>query len=325
MNLLVTGGAGYIGSHFVKEAVSQGHEIIVLDDLSTGHRGSVAEPSVGFYGGDYGDEELVKRIIRRHRPEAVIHFAGASLVGESMANPAKYYLDIEKTGTLLSCMEEAGIDCMIFSSSAAVYGAPASIPVKEDAQVRPVNPYGDTKLRIEETIRKRSEKNGLKYVCLRYFNACGAASDGTIGEDHHPETHLIPRLLAAAGRGGQCQIYGTHYPTVDGTCVRDYIHVEDLARGHLLALEYLKRQKPGSGECVNLGTEKGFSVLQVVDQVEKITGYSFKRVEKEARDGDPAVLIASTAKARDLLGWSPAYTDLGKMIETAWNWHRSRA
>lgn len=320
MTILVIGGAGYIGSHMVKGLLDQGIGVVVLDDLSTGYRDLLTGGE--FIQGSLGDADLLDRLFTDHSIDAVMHFAAFSLVGESVVNPLKYYRNnLARTVELLEAMIRHRVMRFIFSSTAAVYGEPTVIPITEEQPCKPTNPYGATKLAVERMLRDCDAAHGLKYVSLRYFNAAGAHESGIIGEKHQPESHLIPLILkVATGERENISIFGTDYPTPDGTCLRDYIHVNDLARAHLLALEALM---DGSGSMVyNLGNSRGFSVREVIELSRNITGHPIPVVETERRAGDPAVLVASSDKIRRELGWQPKYEELQTIIETAWNWHR---
>lgn len=322
MNVLVTGGAGYIGSHAVRELLEAGYKVVVYDNLSKGHRAAVPS-GVPLVVGDIRDGEAVARTLRDYRIAAVVHFAAYSLVGESMQDPARYYHNnVCGTLCLLSAMHQAGVDKLVFSSTAAVYGEPAVWPITEDMPTVPTNVYGRTKLVIEHMLADFAMAYGLRYVSLRYFNAAGALADGAIGEDHTPETHLIPLVLQAAlGRREAVHIYGTDYPTADGTCVRDYIHVTDLAAAHVLAVRYLL--DGGACRVYNLGSEAGFSVRQVIERAKAVTGVDFPVKEAPRRAGDPAVLVASSARIKAELGWQPRLSDLDTILRTAWAWHRA--
>lgn len=326
MHVLVTGGAGYIGSHTVRELMRAGYRVTVLDNLTRGHK-AVAAILTGaeFAWGDIADGELVRRLLRSRKTEAVLHFAALSLVGESAADPALYYQNnVVKGLALLEAVREAGVPYFIFSSSAAVYGEPVHTPIEENHPLAPKNPYGSTKLAFEEALRWYGAAYGLKYVSLRYFNAAGADPAGDIGEDHRPETHLIPSLLQAAlGLRPPVSIFGTDYPTKDGTCIRDYIHVTDLSAAHVLALKALQNGHPSG--VYNLGNEKGYSVKEVIQTARDVTGRDFPVKEGPRRPGDPAVLVASSGRIRQSLGWRPRYGDLGTIIRTAWKWHRRNA
>lgn len=320
MAILVCGGAGYIGSHTVKKLLDAGEDVIVADNLSTGHR-TALNPAVKFYECDIRDKSALTKIFAENQIEAVFHFAAFIEAGESVKLPLKYFSNnVYGMQILLEAMVERGVDKIIFSSSAAVYGEPKKIPISEDDETFPVNPYGDSKLIMEMMIRRVGAAHGVKFVSLRYFNASGASEDGTIGEDHHPESHLIPLILQVPlGKRDHITIFGTDYPTPDGTCIRDYIHVLDLADAHLRALNYLRGD--GLSDFFNLGSGQGFSVKQIIDAAEKVTGRKIKTELGERREGDPARLIASSDKARNILGWTPQFDDVEKIIATAWNWH----
>lgn len=321
MNILVTGGAGYIGSHVGEELQKSGFTPIVYDNLSTGHAAAVPE-DVQLVEGDIHDVTFTRHIMEQFNIDAVMHFAASSLVGESMENPAKYYFNnVEGSLHLLEAMRGAGVDRMVFSSTAAVYGEPEQVPINENSRLNPTNVYGRTKLMIEKMLADYDMAYEMRYVALRYFNAAGASLSGKIGEDHNPESHLIPLVLKTAqGVRSQVAVFGTDYPTADGTCVRDYIHVCDLAKAHVLALQHLMRG--GASRVYNLGSENGFSVRQIIDSAKKVTGVDFTVVEEERRAGDPAVLIASSAKIRQELGWVPEHSSVQEVISTAWQWHQ---
>ncbi|MDF2713446.1 MAG: galE [Paenibacillus sp.] len=321
MAILVTGGAGYIGSHTVVELLSQGEQVVVADNLRTGHRSAVS-PEARFYEGDIRDAAFLKRIFGENEIEAVIHFAASSLVGESVQQPLAYYdNNLFGTYSLVSAMVEHGVDKIVFSSTAATYGEPERVPIEETAPTHPESPYGETKLAMENMFRWCDRAYGLKFVSLRYFNACGAHPDGLIGEDHKPESHLIPIILQVPlAQREAINIFGDDYPTEDGTCIRDYIHVMDLANAHYLALQHLRSGH--SSDVFNLGNGTGFSVKQVIDLARGVTEHPIPAVVSPRRAGDPAVLIASSDKARTVLGWQPKYDDLGTIIRTAWNWHK---
>ena len=322
MHILVTGGAGYIGSHTVRALAAAGMTPVVFDNLSTGHAESVPE-GVTLVKGDIHDIALVSETLKKYEIDGVIHFAASSLVGESMTDPAKYYENnVGGTLRLLMGMREAGVNKIVFSSTAAVYGEPEKTPIEEDFPHNPTNVYGRTKLVIENMMSDFTKAYGFRYVALRYFNAAGAAFDGTIGEAHDPESHLIPIILKAAqGVRDHIAIYGTDYPTPDGTCIRDYIHVVDLADAHVLAMKYLLQG--GDSNYFNLGSENGFSVRDIIDTAKAVTGIDFKVTEEARRPGDPAVLIASSKKCKETLGWQPAHSDTKEIIATAWKWHKS--
>lgn len=322
MAILVCGGAGYIGSHTVRQLLNAGEEVIIADNLSKGHRSAI-NPAVKFYECDIRDKAALKKIFAENKIEAVFHFAAYIEAGESVVLPLKYFSNnVYGMQILLEAVTECNVDKIIFSSTAAVYGEPEKIPIGEDDATIPVNPYGDSKLIMEMMMRRVSAAHGVRFVSLRYFNASGAIEDGSIGEDHHPETHLIPLVLQVPlGKRDHITIFGDDYPTPDGTCIRDYIHVLDLADAHVCALNYLR----GGGESnfFNLGSGQGFSVKEIIDAAEKVTGQEIKKELGARRPGDPARLIASSDKARKILGWTPRFDDIEKIIATAWNWHKS--
>jgi UDP-glucose 4-epimerase len=319
MRVLVTGGAGYIGSHMVKLLAERGDEVTVLDDLSTGHADAVR--SGHFVRGDIADVQSTRNLLKQSGIEAVIHFAAASLVGESVLDPLKYYTrNIGGTGALLQAMREAQVGKIVFSSTAAVYGDPVRIPIDEDHPKAPLNPYGSTKLAVERMLAECSAAYGLSAAALRYFNAAGAEAEAGLGERHEPETHLIPLVLRAAAHGTPVHVFGNDYPTRDGTCVRDYIHVSDLCAAHLLALEWL--QTRGACECFNLGNGEGFSVLEVIEAAERVTAKKISTNLDQRRAGDPAALVADAAKARRVLGWQPKRAALETIVRDAWNFER---
>ena len=322
MAILVCGGAGYIGSHAVHALVEKGEEVVIVDNLQTGHRGAL-NPAAKFYEGDIRDASVLDRIFTENKIEAVIHFAANSLVGESMEKPLLYFNNnVYGMQVLLEAMVRHGVDKIVFSSTAATYGEPKRVPIHEDDETCPTNTYGETKLTMEKMMKWVSRANGVRYVSLRYFNAAGALPDGSIGEDHKTETHLIPLILQVpTGRRDHITVFGDDYPTPDGTCLRDYIHVVDLADAHVLALEYLR--KGGASDIFNLGNGQGFSVKEMIAAAEKATGRSIKVEIGARRAGDPAQLIASSEKARSVLGWKPQFTDVEQVIGTAWNWHES--
>ena len=321
--ILVVGGAGYIGSHMVKDLLSRGYDVITLDNLSTGHRDLL--PGGTFVEGDLGDREVLNRIFKNHKISAVMHFAAFSLVGESVEDPLKYYRNnLSATTTLLSAMIQYRVKRFIFSSTAAVYGEPEQIPITEKHPCNPTNPYGTSKIAIEKMLQDCDSAYGLKYISLRYFNASGADESGMIGERHSRETHLIPLVLkVAVGERENISIYGTDYPTQDGTCIRDYIHVSDLTQAHLLALKALLSDKQSA--VYNLGNNQGYSVREVIELAEKVTGKQIPILEADRRPGDPARLIASSEKIKSSLGWRPKYENLETIIKTAWVWHQREA
>jgi UDP-glucose 4-epimerase len=314
MNILVTGGAGYIGSVVVEECISAGHKTFVIDNLEKGHR-EMVHPDAGFFEGDFGDAELMERIFRDENIDTVIHMAAYSLVGESVDHPAKYYQNNVINGlSLLNTMVSCGVKNIVFSSTAATYGEPEKYPITEDFPNVPTNPYGESKLAFERALKWYERAHGVRYVSLRYFNAAGATE--RCGELHDPETHIIPIVLqAAAGTRDSVQIYGDDYPTKDGTCVRDYIHVTDLARAHVLAVA------SGKSGIYNLGCGgEGYTVREVIDTAREVTGREIKAEVAPRRPGDPAVLVAGSGRIKEELGWTPEYQDLRVIIESAWNW-----
>ena len=320
MAILVCGGAGYIGSHAVHALIEKGEQVVIVDNLQTGHRGAL-NPKAKFYEGDIRDASVLDKIFTENKVEAVIHFAANSLVGESMEKPLLYFNNnVYGMQVLLEAMVRHGVDKIVFSSTAAVYGEPKRVPIHEDDETCPTNTYGETKLTMEKMMKWVSRANGVRYVSLRYFNAAGALPDGSIGEDHATETHLIPLILQVpTGRRDHITVFGDDYPTPDGTCLRDYIHVVDLADAHVLALEYLR--KGGASDIFNLGNGQGFSVKEMIAAAEKATGRSIKVEIGARRAGDPAQLIASSEKARSVLDWKPQFTDVEQVIGTAWRWH----
>lgn len=318
MRVLVTGGAGYIGSHTVRQLLKAGHEVIVYDNLSRGHREAVA--GVPLVEGDIRDGELLRATLRRYGCQGILHFAALSLVGESVRDPQSYYLNNVIGGlTLFQAALDCGVRYLVFSSSAAVYGDPHQVPIREDCPLEPANPYGETKMVLEKALISYSRSYGLRAISLRYFNAAGASPAGDMGEDHDPETHLIPLVLKAIMTGKELTVFGDDYPTPDGTAIRDYIHVDDLARAHILALEALEQGSPTA--VYNLGSGRGYSVLEVIRAAEKVTGRKVPYRVGPRRQGDPAVLVASAEKAIAELGWRPQYLTLEDIIATAWKWH----
>lgn len=321
--VLVTGGAGYIGSHAALELGNQGYGVVVLDNLTYGHR-EFAESvlKVPFIEGDISDASLLDSVLSEHSIDAVMHFAAFSQAGESVELPGKYYRNnIGGTLTLLESMVRAGVRNMVFSSTCALYGIPDVVPISEETAQNPINPYGETKRVVECMLRDFDAAHGLRYVALRYFNAAGADPEGRLGELHDPETHLIPLVLdAAIGKRTDIRVFGTDYPTPDGTCIRDYIHVCDLAGAHVLGLEYLLDDRPS--DVFNLGTGTGHSVREVIETCREVTGHDIPVVEEGRRPGDPPKLVATNAKAGRILGWSAQYPDLGDTVAHAWNWHR---
>ncbi|MCL2564000.1 MAG: UDP-glucose 4-epimerase GalE [Oscillospiraceae bacterium] len=324
MTILITGGAGYIGSHTVYALLEQDPTcaVIIADNLSTGHRGAI-HPKARFYELDIRDRAALDALFAKEQIDGVIHFAASSQVGESMAHPLKYYENnLGGTTTLLQAMTAAGVKYIVFSSTAAVYGEPRNIPIREDDPTVPTNCYGETKLAIERMLAWTDRAHGLRYAALRYFNAAGAHISGQIGEAHDPETHLIPLILQVPnGQRANISVFGDDYPTKDGTCVRDYIHVTDLADAHIRALQYLRNG--GKSEVFNLGNGVGFTVKEVIEVARGITNHEIPATNAPRRDGDPAQLVASSEKARAVLGWNSCYDKLEKIVETAWNWHKS--
>jgi UDP-glucose 4-epimerase len=320
MAILVTGGAGYIGSHTAAELLAANEDVVVLDNLEKGHRGAVKGGK--FCKGDLRDAEFLDGVFKENHIDEVIHFAAYSLVGESVTEPLKYYNNnMVSTLRLLDKMKEYGVKRLVFSSTAATYGEPENIPILETDRTFPTNPYGETKLSVEKVLKWADNAYGIKYVSLRYFNAAGAHISGTLGEDHKPESHLIPIVLQAAlGKRDAIQIFGDDYDTPDGSCVRDYIHVTDLAMAHILALKSLRNG--GDSRIYNLGNGKGFSVKEVVSLARKVTGVDIKEVIAPRRAGDPAILVASSDRIKTELKWEPKYDDLSTIIETAWKWHK---
>ena len=322
MSVLVLGGAGYIGSHTVYELVDRDEDVVIADNLQTGYMDAV-HPNARFYEGDIRDENFLNALFNEEKIDSVIHFAANSLVGESMTDPLKYYdNNLYGTMVLLKSMVKNGINKIVFSSTAATYGEPENIPILESDLKEPTNTYGETKLAMEKMIKWVSMAHDLRFVSLRYFNACGAHKSAKIGEAHKPETHLIPLILQVPnGRRGHINIFGDDYDTPDGTCIRDYIHVTDLAQAHILAVEYL--QKGGENNIFNLGNGVGFSVKEVVETARKVTGHPIPAVISPRRAGDPARLVASCEKAKQILGWKSSYTELDEIIDSAWNWHKN--
>lgn len=323
--ILVTGGAGYIGSHAVLALKNAGYEVIVLDNLSNGHREIVEEVlQVKLIVGDMSDRALLDSIFTSHNITAVMHFAAYIAVGESVTDPAKYYQNnVAGTLTLLEAMITASINKFIFSSTCALYGVPKFVPITEDHPQDPISPYATSKWMVERILSDFDAAYNFKSVRFRYFNAAGADTNGLLGEDHIPETHLIPLvLLTALGKRESISIFGTDYPTEDGTCIRDYIHVNDLAQAHILGLKYLL--EGGESEVFNLGNGSGFSVREVIESAKKVTQKEIKTEERDRRPGDPPILVGSSDKARKILGWHPQYPDLNEIISHAWQWHQRR-
>jgi UDP-glucose 4-epimerase len=322
MAVLVCGGAGYIGSHAVHELIEKGEAVVIIDNLQTGHKEAI-DGRAKFYEGDIRDGALLDKIFTENEIDAVIHFAANSLVGESMEKPLKYFNNnIYGMQVLLESMVRNKIDKIVFSSTAAVYGEPKRVPIMEDDETRPTNPYGESKLTMEKMMKWVSLANGVRFVSLRYFNVAGAAADGSIGEDHAPETHLIPLILQVPlKKRGHITIFGDDYQTPDGTCIRDYIHVTDLADAHIKAVEYLR--SGGESNIFNLGNGTGFSVKEMIAAAERATGLKIKTELGKRRAGDPAQLIASSEKAKKILGWQPRFTKVEDIIAAAWKWHQS--
>jgi UDP-glucose 4-epimerase len=318
MAILVTGGAGYIGSVVVEDLRASNQEVVVLDNLSRGHRAAVA-PDVRFYKGDIGNKNLIKQICRENQIEAVMHFSAFAYVGESVEKPQIYYENnTEQTARLFDALLEADIKKIVFSSTCATYGEPQYVPIDEKHPQKPENPYGWSKFFVEQILKDYDRAYELKFVALRYFNACGATD--AHGEHHAPETHLIPLVLEAAlGKRQHIAIFGDDYPTPDGTAIRDYIHVSDLSQAHLLAVKHL--QNGGASEFINLGNGLGFSVLEVIEAARQVTGKTIKSVIAPRRAGDPSKLISDSTKAKTLLGWNPQHTEIRTIIESAWHWH----
>ena len=319
MAILVTGGAGYIGSHCVAALIDRGVDVVVIDDLSKGHKESLKGGRL--YVGSVADKEFLRDVFAQESIEAVIHFAAYSLVGESMTVPEQYFRNNVTAGlSLIETMIEYKVPYLVFSSTAATFGEPERVPIEENDRQVPTNPYGESKLIVEHMLKWCDLAHGLKYCALRYFNVAGARPDGSIGEDHRPETHLIPLILQVAqGKRDKLSLFGTDYPTKDGTCIRDYIHVDDLIDAHILALDYLRAGNPST--AFNLGNGQGFSNREIIDAARRVTGHPIPVSEEDRRPGDPAVLIASSQKAMDVLGWNPRYTNVEDIIATAWNWH----
>lgn len=319
MSILVTGGAGYIGSHCVAALLEGGADVVVIDNLSTGHRKALRGGK--FYPGDVSDRSFLNMVFSREHIEAVIHFAAFSLVGESMRTPERYFRNNSAAGlTLLEAMLAHKVPYLVFSSTAATYGEPKYTPIDENHPQNPTNPYGESKRIVEGMLKWCDSAHGLKYAALRYFNVAGACRDGSIGEDHRPETHLIPLVLATAlGKRESLSLYGTDYPTKDGTCIRDYIHVEDLVNAHSLALDYLRGGNPSA--AFNLGNGQGFSNLEIIEAARHVTKAPIPVRTEGRRPGDPAVLVASSKKAMEVLGWQPKFTRMDDIISSAWKWH----
>ena len=322
MTVLVLGGAGYIGSHTVYELIDQGQDVVIVDNLETGYKEAV-HPKARFYQGDIRNRAFIDGVFDQEKIDAVIHFAANSLVGESMTNPLKYYdNNLNGTKVLLESMVAHDVKKIVFSSTAATYGEPEKVPILETDRTEPTNTYGETKLSMEKMFKWVDKAHGLRYVSLRYFNACGAHKSGTIGEAHNPESHLIPLILQVPnGKRESISIYGDDYDTKDGTCIRDYIHVTDLASAHILAVKYL--MEGNESNIFNLGNGVGFTVNEVIDAARKVTNSPIPAVITPRRAGDPAKLIASSEKAKTILGWKPQHEDIEEIISSAWKWHKS--
>jgi len=322
MSILVLGGAGYIGSHAVDQLVNKGYEVVVVDNLLTGHEQAI-HPKAVFYKGDVRDKEFLTTVFDKEGIDGVMHFAASSLVGESVEKPLMYFNNnVYGMQILLEVMQEHDVKHIVFSSTAATYGEPKESPITEQTPTNPKNPYGESKLAMEKMMKWCDGAYGMKYVALRYFNVAGAKRDASIGEDHTPESHLVPIILQVAlGQRESLAIFGDDYATPDGTCIRDYVHVEDLIAAHILALEYLKAGNDSN--VFNLGSNNGYSVKEMLDAAREVTGKEIAAKVAPRRAGDPASLVASSEKAKTVLGWEPEYTDVKKIIETAWNWHVS--
>ncbi|MCP8969855.1 UDP-glucose 4-epimerase GalE [Ectobacillus ponti] len=322
MSVLVLGGAGYIGSHAVYQLIDQGEQVVIIDNLETGHKEAV-HPKAAFYEGDMRNPDFLRSVFEKESIDAVIHFAANSLVGESMENPLKYYdNNVYGTQVLLQAMMEYGVKNIVFSSTAATYGEPETVPITEATATNPTSTYGETKLAMEKMMKWTEQAHGLRYVALRYFNVAGARQTAEIGEDHRPETHLVPIILQTAlGQRSHITIFGEDYDTPDGTCIRDYVHVEDLIQAHLLALQYLR--DGGKSDVFNLGSSQGFSVKEMIEAARAVTGKDIPAQAGPRRAGDPSTLIASSDKAKRVLGWNPTRTSVTRIIEDAWRWHSS--
>lgn len=321
MKVLVLGGAGYIGSHAVDQLIEEGFDVVVVDSLETGHKEAIHNKAK-FYEGDCRNIAFMENVFKNEKVHAVMHFCAYSLVGESMKKPLKYFNNnMYGMQVLLEIMKKYSIDKLIFSSTAAVYGEVEQVPIKEETILQPTNPYGESKLVMEKMVKWANKAYGLKYIALRYFNVAGAKAGATIGEDHNPETHLIPIILEVAlGKRKEIAIYGNNYPTKDGTCIRDYLHVSDLVDAHIKALKYLN--EGGESQSINLGSSKGNSVLEIIEAARKVTGHNIPCKVEQRRAGDPSILIASTEKAVEKLNFKPKYTDIEEIIKTAWAFHK---
>lgn len=322
MAVLVLGGAGYIGSHAVDQLVDRGYQVVVVDNLQTGHQESIPE-NVHFYEGDIRDKAFLSQVFEKETIEGVMHFAANSQVGESMREPLLYFNNnVQGTQVTLEVMQQYGVKNIVFSSSAATYGEPKEIPIMETAETHPESPYGETKLMMEKMLKWCDQAYGMRFVALRYFNVAGAKWNGSIGEDHDPETHLVPLILQTAlGQREELAIFGDDYATPDGTCIRDYVHVVDLIDAHILALEYLKAGNESN--IFNLGSSTGFSVKEMVETARQVTGKEIPAKVEPRRAGDPSTLIASSKKAQTILGWNPKFPDVKDIISSAWQWHES--
>ncbi|QMT18133.1 UDP-glucose 4-epimerase GalE [Planococcus maritimus] len=320
MSVLVLGGAGYVGSHAVYQLIDQGMDVVVVDNLENGHRQAV-HPNATFYEGDIRDANFLDSVFENESIDEVLHFAANSLVGESMENPLKYFdNNVYGTQVLLKAMTKHGVKNIVFSSTAATYGEPEAVPITETMPTHPTNTYGETKLTMEKMMKWTSLAHDLNFVSLRYFNVAGARATGEIGEDHRPESHLVPIILQAAlGQREEITVFGDDYDTPDGTCIRDYVHIEDLVNAHLLALDYLRNG--GENDVFNLGSSQGFSVNEMISTARSVTGKDIPVKIGPRRSGDPSILVASTEKATRILGWNPVNTSITKIIEDAWNWH----
>lgn len=321
MAILVLGGAGYIGSHAVDQLINQSYEVVVLDSLQTGHKEAIHKEAK-FYQGDIRDKIFLEKVFRSEKIEAVIHFAANSLVGESMENPLMYFNNnVYGMQILLEVMNTFAVKHIIFSSTAATYGEPKQIPILETTITKPENPYGESKLMMEKMMKWCDQAYDMRYVALRYFNVAGAKKDASIGEDHHPETHLVPIILEVAlGQREYLGIYGNDYDTKDGTCIRDYVYIEDLVQAHILALKYLQAGNPS--DIFNLGSNQGYSVREMLEAAREVTGQNIPAKILARRQGDPSTLVASSERAQRVLGWRPQMTSIHQVIKTAWSWHK---